>query len=77
MIKKFNRFEPEYRNSIKRFAEFLFGEYLLYLTIWKAYDPIEDEFNYRKSFWVSLLTLFSIIFCTVIFTAAIVIIIKL
>ena len=77
MIKKFNRFEPEYRNSIKRFSEFLFGEYLLYLTIWKAYDPIEDEFNYRKSFWVSLLTLFSIIFCTVIFTAAIVIIIKL
>ena len=77
MIKKFSRFGPQYTNSIQRFIEFIFGEYLLYLSIWKAYDPIEDEFNYRKSFWVSLITLFSIIFLITIFTAAIVVIIKL
>jgi len=71
MIKKFNRLQPEYRNSVRRFAEFLFGEYLLYLSIWKAYDPVEDEFNYRRTFWFTTLSIFTIIFLTTVFITCI------
>jgi len=71
MIKKFNRLEPEYRNSVLRFSEFLFGEYLLYLSLWNAYDPVEDEFNYRRTFWFTLLTIFTIIFLATIFITCI------
>lgn len=77
MINKFRREDSVYRNSIQKFIEFLLGEYILYLTVWRAYDPYEDEFNYRRSFWVSIITLFSIIFCTSIFIAAWTVIIKL
>lgn len=77
MIKKFNRQEPEYRSSVQRLLEFLLGEYILYLTLWKAYDPVNDEFNNRRTFWASILTLFSIIFIMTLFTAALVVIAKL
>ncbi len=76
MIKKLNRSEVEYVNSVERMVEFLLGEYILYLSMWKAYDLISDEFNNRRSFWVTILTLFSIIFISVVFIAAICIIIN-
>jgi len=77
MIRKFDRIEPEYRNLLQNVIEFIIGEYILYLAVMRAYDPVEDEFNYRRSFWVSTITLFSIIISMTVLTAAILVIIKL
>lgn len=77
MIRKFNRIEPEYRNLLQNVIEFIVGEYILYLVVMRAYDPVEDEFNYRRSFWVSTITLFSIIISMTVLTAATLVIIRL
>jgi len=78
MIRKFNRDEStQYSNILELLSEFFLGEYILYLAIWRAYDPYEDEFNYRRSFWVTVTTLFSIIFIMTVFTAATLVIFKL
>ena len=78
MIKKFNRdTRVQYTNILEDLLEFALGEYILYLTLWRAYDPYEDEFSYRKSFWVTTVTIFSIIFTMTLFTAALVVIFKL
>lgn len=78
MIKKFNRDENiQYTNIFQDVLEFLLGEYILYLTLWGAYDTYEDEFSNRRSFWVTLLTIFSIIFIMTMFTGSLVVIFKL
>ena len=68
MIRKFLKDSntTTYRNGIELAWLFLISELLEFFIMFGAFDPNTREYNYRRIFWIIILTFSSFIFLTLI-----------